>query len=224
MPSIYLQTLSSPTSNSLELGACSEFIKCRTSISAHRAASLPAILAQVGHGVGRIIQFCTCLFRSVICVPGVPLTVNVVRDRHRLLRRFLRWGLYRGIRWFACRRLRCPISTITYNFRACSKTTEGGVRDTAGCAAKFLAGSWAFVGYKKHGIIQIRAGLTSGQSAWPGADILALDSRGTLRVSARRLGKILRMQAYVTEWMRNPRPLSRAGWMIGKVVPFLMAL
>ncbi len=145
--------------------------------------------------MGRIIQFCTCLFCTVLLVPLVPLTVDVVRDCDRLLRRFFRCGLYRGIRWFACWRLCCPICTITYNFRACSKATERRVGDTAGRAAKFLAGSWALVGYGKHRIVQIRASLTSSQSAWPGADIRALDSRGTLRVSARRLSKILRMKA-----------------------------
>lgn len=72
--------------------ACSKFLKRRTSVGAHSAASLSAIFAQVGHGVNRIIQ---CLARQgwgvVFCVPGVPLTVNVVRDCDRLWRRFLRW-------------------------------------------------------------------------------------------------------------------------------------
>lgn len=142
--------------------------------------------------MNRIVQFHTSRFCSVVRVPGVPLAVNKVRDRYRLCRWFLCRRLYRRIRWFTGWRFGSSITTITNHFRACSEATKRRIGDSAGSTAEFLAGSGAFVGHRKHRIIQVGTRLASSQSAWPGADIFALDRRGAASIGTHRLDKILR--------------------------------
>jgi hypothetical protein len=66
-------------------------------------------------------------------------------------------------------------STIVDHFLAGAKVGRREIIDFADAATQFLAGRTALVGHGTLGIIQVIASLGRSHTAWPGANVTALD-------------------------------------------------